>query len=161
MTVRPLEYGSAEYVAARELRRRFLREPIGLDLTAEDTAGEASQHHFGLFNEAGDLLGGVIGKADPEQAGVVRIRQMVVDEAHRDRGLGRRLLLAAEGLLADEGFTRSILFARPEAAAFYERCGYAYTGDRAELIGFTHHRMEKDLLAPPPDRGSLIAPSSR
>lgn len=145
MTVRPIDHGSAEYAAACELRRRFLREPLGLDLTAADVAGEEAQLHFGLFDEQGVLIGGLIGKPDPDRADTVRIRQVVVDEKHRGRGRGRTLQSEAERLLADAGYRRAVLFARPEAAPFYARCGYTPTGVTAELIGFTHREMAKAL----------------
>ncbi len=138
MTVRSIEYGSAEYAQACELRRRFLREPLGLELTEADVAGDDSQHHFGLFDQGGSLIGNVTGKPDPDDAITVRIRQMVIDERRRERGLGRRLLTEAERLLAERGFKRSILYARDEAAPFYERCGYQDTGENAELIGLPH-----------------------
>lgn len=151
MLVRPIEYGSPEYRAACELRRRFLREPLGLELTAADVAGEDRQHHFGLFDEPradeatpGDLLlGNVIGKPDPDEPTWVRIRQMVVHGDRRGEGLGRTLLSGAERLLGERGFERFVLFARAEATPFYERCGYAATSDEVELIGLPHLRMEK------------------
>lgn len=148
---RPFEYGSADYEAAKDLRRRFLREPLGLELTAEDVAGEESQHHYGLF-AAGDppapdglLLGSVIGLPDPDDRSVVRIRQMVVHCDWRSRGAGRQLLAEAERRLAELGFTRCVLFARENATPFYERCGYHLTGGEKELIGLRHLQMAKSL----------------
>lgn len=147
--VRPIEFGSAEYQEACDLRRRFLREPLGLELSASDVAGEESQHHYGLFDDSdgsGTLIGNVVGKPDPDDAVTVRIRQMVVDESRRGGGLGRELLSGAEALLAEKGFRRSILYARDEAVPFYERCGYLDTGENAVLIGMPHRRMRKDLV---------------
>lgn len=151
MLVRPIEFGSVDYESAKELRRRFLREPLGLDLSPADLAGEELQHHFGLFDSATTpaaadlLLGAVTGKPDPDDALTVRIRQMVIDAERRGAGLGRRLLVGAERLLAARGFERSILYARDEAVPFYERCGYLDTGENAMLIGLPHHRMRKPL----------------
>lgn len=173
MPVLPIEYDSPEYHAARELRRGFLREPLGLPLSEEDIAGEESQHHFGLFEDdarqenvagagatapggppspaggSGDtteaLIGAVIGKPDPDDPAAVRIRQMVVHADRRERGLGRLLLTEAETLLAERGYRRVVLYARDEAIGFYERCGYRQTGETAELIGLEHHRMEKGV----------------
>ncbi|MEO0530924.1 MAG: GNAT family N-acetyltransferase [Planctomycetota bacterium] len=145
--VRALKYDSPEYHAARELRRRFLREPLGLRLTSADVAGEDAQHHFGLFTEepgsARSLVGVAIGKPDAEVPGGVRLRQVAVHADHRGQGLGRLLMSECEHLLAEYGYDRFILYARGEAVPFYDRCGYASTGDVTELIGMPHHRMEK------------------
>ena len=177
MLVRPIDYDSPAYHAVRELRRRFLREPLGLELTAADVAGEAEQHHYGLFDEPNEttgpaelrgpseapdaatapggtpspsgaplsdtLVGAVIGKPDPDDPASVRIRQMVVHADRRGEGLGRLLLTEAERLLSDRGYTRLVLYARPEAAGFYKRCGYQKTGATAELIGLEHLEMAK------------------
>lgn len=151
MIVRPIEFGSADYDIACELRRRFLREPLGLELSEADVAGEDRQHHYGLFDvsPSGDsvLVGNVTGKPDPDDAVTVRIRQMVIDAGRREAGLGRQLLTQAERLLAEIGFARSILYARDEAVPFYEKCGYVNTGENAVLIGLPHRRMRKALGA--------------
>lgn len=144
--VRPIEFGSPEYHAACELRRRFLREPLGLELTADDVAGEDAQHHFGLFlSEPGDaesLIGCLIGKPDADPS-VVRLRQVVIHADWRGRGRGGRMLAEAERMLAERGYNRFVLYARNDAALFYKRYGYETTGDTAVLIGLEHLRMEK------------------
>ncbi|MEQ8850131.1 GNAT family N-acetyltransferase [Botrimarina sp.] len=151
MLVRPIEYGSADYQAAKELRRRFLREPLGLELTDADTAGEDHQHHYGLF-AAGDppapdgwLLGAAIGMPDALDPATVRIRQVVVHSDWRSRGAGRQLMAEAERALAALGFQRCVLYARENAQSFYERCGYRATGAAKELIGLPHLEFQKRL----------------
>lgn len=147
LIVRPIAHGSADYAASLELRRRFLREPLGLELSAEDTAGEDAQRQFGAFDHDGRLLGSVIAKPIDAagDAPCIRIRQMVVDADHRGAGVGRSLLLGAERQLAEQGVYESRLFARAEAMGFYRVCGYAATGVVAELIGMPHHEMRKSL----------------
>lgn len=150
MNVARFEFGSPEYAAACALRHAFLRLPLGLVLTDADRVGEERDLHFGLFVEGPDgaplLVGGCIGRPRREVgAGWVQLRQVVVDEAWRSRGMGRKLIAGAERLLADEGFTHALLWARAEAAPFYERCGYAPTGEKGRLIGLEHERFEKPL----------------
>lgn len=144
MHVRPIEHGSAEYDAYCDLRRRFLREPLGLELTEGDVEGEDAQHLFGLFDDTGRLLGGLIGKPENEPA-TVRLRQVVVHADRRGAGLGRRLMDACERRLVELGYARCVLYARGEAAAFYERCGYTATGVTRELIGLDHQEMVKPI----------------
>lgn len=154
MLVRPIEFGSAEYAAFCELRRRFLREPLGLELTAHDVEGEDRQHLFGLFREApGDaasLVGGLAARPEPrgviDPAGqAVRLRQVVVHDEWRSRGHGSLMLREAERLLAERGVTEATLWARGEAVEFYLRNGYRGTGERQTLIGLEHERLEKPL----------------
>ena len=69
------------------------------------------------------------------------VQALVVDQAARGQGLGRRLMDAAEAQAREQGFTSVALsshIARSEAHAFYERLGY-----RAEA---TSHLMRKGLL---------------
>ncbi|MEO1498234.1 MAG: GNAT family N-acetyltransferase [Planctomycetota bacterium] len=147
LIVREIEHGSAEYRATLELRRRFLREPLGLELTVADTAGEDGQRHFGLFivenAEPGRLAGSVIAAPPADEHAGWRIRQMVVDAAYRGSGFGRLLLTEAERLLAADGVPLLVLYARAEAAGFYRSCGYEATGETASLIGMPHQEMRK------------------
>ena len=159
MQIRPIQHTSPEYEATLDLRRRFLREPLGLELTEADTKNDAEQHHFGIYSQneqlgagqlgtgqAGDahLIGSVIGmpiQHDGEKG--IRIRQMVVDEAWRGKQVGRQLLLGAEEQLAKKGYHHFELYARPEAAPFYEKCGYEPTGETELLIGILHQHYAK------------------
>jgi GNAT superfamily N-acetyltransferase len=116
-------------------------------LSAADVAGEESQLHYGLFD--GDAVGGaLVGSAIAMPLGTdgeVRIRQVVVDEAHRGLGLGRKLMAGIERDLAKRGYRRVTLWARPEAAVFYQKCGYHPTGAVKELIGMEHAEFGKDV----------------
>ena len=62
-----------------------------------------------------------------------RLIVLVVREQHRGRGVGARLLRALEAEAASRGCVGVVLTSgnhRPEAHAFYERCGYEATGKR-------------------------------
>ncbi len=70
----------------------------------------------------------VVSTAEGGDAGLVE--DMVVDEAHRGAGLGRRLLEAAEAWARARGATRLQLLAdvtNAPALAFYDRLGWART----------------------------------
>ncbi len=140
-------YGSAVYQNACALRHTFLRQPLGLELTAADVADDAEQFHFGLFaleKETRLLIGGCIGKpVESEDGKTIQFRQVVVDATWRSRGLGCRLMLETEKLLAQRGYTQFILYARDEAAPFYERCGYQKCGETMDILGLPHSCMKK------------------
>jgi GNAT superfamily N-acetyltransferase len=60
----------------------------------------------------------------------VVVEDMVVDPAHRRRGVGRSLMKAMAGWAAEQGATRLQLLAdknNPPALAFYERIGWQAT----------------------------------
>ena len=70
---------------------------------------------------------------------------MATDSAYRGRGIGKRVLWFAEKAAARRGATKIILHSRPEAAAFYENCGYVYTGNYEEHDGMNDPEMVKSL----------------
>jgi ribosomal protein S18 acetylase RimI-like enzyme len=58
---------------------------------------------------------------------------LAVAPSHRRRGIGRRLLLDGESMLAGRGVTVFVVTSgnhRADAHAFYEKNGYAFTGRR-------------------------------
>ena len=66
-------------------------------------------------------------------APVGRISMMVVDEAHRGRGIGSQLVRAAEAALAEQGCYMVEVTShvrRTQAHPFYETLGYAKTSVR-------------------------------
>ncbi len=142
---REIVHGSNEYDAACALRHAVLREPLGLDLYQEDLEREASQWHFGLFTEAGHLLGCVV--ALPMPGRTVRVRQMAVVPDFQRRGLGTRIMQHLEQELVRRGIRKAILHARASAAGFYERLGYRVSGEPFEEIGLVHYLMTKNLAA--------------
>ena len=69
---------------------------------------------------------------EPMGAGVWRLGMLAVSPNRQDGGLGRRMLEACEAFVRAEGGTRiamSVLSAREALIAWYERRGYARTGE--------------------------------
>ena len=109
------------------------------------TPAEAAER-LGLMEAEGrlvlvaDLDGEVIGclstsvmRVLHRPAPVGRISMMVVDEAHRGRGIGAALVRAAEDALAAQGCYMVEVTShvrRTEAHRFYERLGYERTSVR-------------------------------
>jgi GNAT superfamily N-acetyltransferase len=128
-------------------------------LSEADVAGEESQLHYGVFESSAQLGADTQEGMDDGAAlvgsaiampltndGEVRLRQVVVDESHRGLGVGRLLMAGIERDLSERGYQRVTLWARPEAAAFYEKCGYHPTGAVKELIGREHAEYAKRLI---------------
>jgi predicted GNAT family N-acyltransferase len=136
MTFREVSYGSPEYLAAVELRRRVLRVPLGLDFSSEELASEANQRHF-VLEEDGDVLATLTYVA---YEGGFKMRQVAVSPDRQGRGLGKRLVLDSESAVQPEEIT---LHARVTAVPFYERLGYEVLGEPFEEVGIPHHKMGK------------------
>ena len=98
---------------------------------------------------AGALVGGVIGAT---HWGWLYIRQFWVAEAERGRGLGRRLLAEAEAVARARGCAGVYLDTfSPDAAAFYERCGFERVGAIENFPpGHARTFLSKALMVIPP-----------
>lgn len=142
MTFEEIEFASNEYYQECELRDIELRRPLGLDLWIENLAAERAQRHFGLFSADRNLLACVV--AVPHPPGV-KIRQMAVTASLQGRGLGRQIIEQMEARLAREGVRHFWMHARIPVIGFYQKLGYARTGDEFTEVGITHVRMEKTL----------------
>lgn len=62
-----------------------------------------------------------------------QIMALAVSAAHQRRGIGRMLIQAAESRLVDRGARILVVTSgnhRTDAHAFYESCGYTFTGRR-------------------------------
>lgn len=141
MEVKQFAFGSTEYRKALQLREQVLRRPLGLKLSAADTAAEQTQYHFGLF-EGDALMACIIAKPLP-QSSRMKFRQMAVTEAAQGKGLGRQLLLQTERLLIRNEFQIFELSARKTAEGFYRQLGYRAEGGYFLELGIDHVLMYK------------------
>mgnify|MGYP001209482998 CR=1 FL=1 len=99
------------------------------------------------------LRAGLVGETG---RGVLKVALLWVAEELRGRGVGSRLLQAAEAEAVARGCRKALLDTYDfQARPFYERHGYRVF---AEFDGFARgHKsffMAKDLVTPPPARGT-------
>src|SRR5690349_12269357 len=88
-------------------------------------------------DSAGQIVAGINGGT---WAGYLEIKSLWVREDLRGRGLGRRLLLAAEQRALQHGCTQALLDTHDfQAPGFYQRLGYTIFGS-FEGIGGRHTR---------------------
>jgi len=142
LLIRRIAHGSAGYAAAVNLRRTVLRKPLGLDFTSAQLAAEAGEIHLAAF-DGEDVVGSV--SLAPYDDTTLKLRQMAVDEDVQGKGLGAKLLAAAEDQTREQGKTRITLAARVVAQNFYAKNGYAVFGDVFEEVGIPHVIMRKSL----------------
>ena len=77
-----------------------------------------------------------------------RIRAMYTDPGYARRGVGRRVLAAAERAAAAEGFTSMVMAATAAGRPFYEACGYAVVEpftDTNAAVPVPLFRMQRSL----------------
>ena len=137
------ELGQADLPAAAALL-----DELGYGLDPEEVAGRfgavraAPGHALWAAVAGGKVLGLVHVFARPalEKPPEAVVQALVVDAAHRGRGVGRRLMAAAEAWARERGY-RSLSLAteisRDDAQAFYTALGY--------VIAATSHQMRKKL----------------
>ncbi|MBL8061033.1 MAG: GNAT family N-acetyltransferase [Chthonomonas sp.] len=136
-----VSHGSAEYDQTVALRRRVLREPLGLEFTLDELSAESDQHHLGAYL-AGHLVGCLI--LSPTE-GAMKMRQVAVDPDWHGSGFGGELVRESEAFARSQGANEMVLHARSHVIAFYERLGYAALGDEFEEVGIPHRFMRKSL----------------
>lgn len=142
VALRELAYGSAEYEASFDLRRRVLREPLGLIPGPDERAEEARLIHLGAFQDArlvGCLMLHDLG------AGDVRMRQVAIEADRQGAGIGKQLVRFSEDVARQRGFRKMVLHARDTAVPFYDRLGYARRGEPFIEVTIPHLTMEKGL----------------
>ena len=145
MEIRRVAVDAPEYAQACDLRNRLLRQPLGLVLTPEELAEDTAREHFVAMAQ-GRVIGTV--SASGQGSECWRIKQMAVDAAWQGRGVGARLLQAAERRGREQGATQAMLHARETARAFYEKQGYAADGAAFTELGLPHVAMVKALARP-------------
>ena len=102
-----------------------------------------------MRDEQGRVVGSVAAEILNRQT--VELHRLYLDAARRGAGLGRRLLLTAEGWARDRGCQQAILWSDTnflDAHRLYERIGYVQTGQRSlEDVNQTiEYRYERSLV---------------
>ena len=138
-----IRYGTPLYAQSLQLRELYLRQPLGLMLSADDVKGEDTQFHYGLLRDKALVACVVIRLLDAES---VRLRQMVVLPELRGSGVGSLLLTEVEKLLGAKGVTQIMLHARKAVVPFYQKSGYLPQGSPFLEVGIPHQAMFKDLV---------------
>ncbi len=125
-----------------DLRRRVLREPLGLSFTTSELEAEISDFHIGFFH-LNDLQGCLI--LVPQSRTVIKMRQVAVEPEAQGQGIGRRLIEFAEDFSIRRGYREMILNAREQVVDFYKKLGYAAVGEPFDEVTIPHQKMKKDI----------------
>jgi predicted GNAT family N-acyltransferase len=142
MALKIIDHGTPEYHQMIKLRDDILRKPLGLSFSQEELMQEKDQILIGAFDE--DKMLGCCMLVN-EGEGVVRLRQMAVNNNLQGKGIGRALMNFAENIARDQGFRRLTMHARKTAIGFYEHLGYQICSDEFLEVTIPHFIMEKRL----------------
>lgn len=140
--IREIKFKSAEYELEIALRKKILRDPLGLKFEQHDLNKEGTDIHLGAFVD-GDLRGCLL--LTPFSKTTIKMRQVAVDERSQGAGLGRRLVEASEAKARQLGYKEIVLNARDTAVQFYLKLGYEIFGEPFIEVKIPHRAMKKAL----------------
>lgn len=140
--LRLIKHGTEEYDRMIELRMDLLRRPLGLSFTKEQLDAEKNDVLIGAF-ENNNLTGCCV--LTPHEVNTIQLRQMAVSSNVQAKGIGRSIVVFAERVAKDKGYTTLMMHARNTALDFYKKCGYEIKGDEFTEVTIPHHHMEKKL----------------
>jgi GNAT superfamily N-acetyltransferase len=88
-----------------------------------------------------------VGRLHLNSAEEAQVRYMAVEPDWHRAGLGSRILQSLENEARRRGARRMVLNSRDKAIGFYEKHGYAMSGEAGGLFGgrVQHMRMSKEL----------------
>ncbi len=134
--------GSYLYRNALQLRERILREPLGLNVSAEELTDDAMRQHFCAVD-----CGAVVGTVSlrPLDETTLHLKQMAVTEQRRATRIGSHLVAHVEHWGTSAGFRLMIAHARVEAEGFYIKHGYVREGGTFAEQTIPHVRLTKRL----------------
>lgn len=142
MEIKIYSVDSDEYDQEYDLRNRVLRFPLGMDLKNEDLSRDAEDFHVGLF-EDGKLLSSLL--LHPIDPHTLQMRQVCTEPSHQGKGLGKKLVLAAEIFAKEQGCRKIILHGRESAVGFYQKLGYICISKRFYELNIPHFTLKKEL----------------
>jgi hypothetical protein len=143
--MRLIEPGTkTEFERYYALRWRVLRSPWGGAPGSERDPADDDSLHLMLFDDGDQPL--AVGRLHFNSPDEAQIRFLAVEEHHRGRGLGRRLMEALEKRALAKGARVVMLDAREEAVPFYLNLGYQDLGPiGTKFARIPHRRMIKTL----------------
>jgi len=142
LTMREIAHGSPEYDEGERLRRRVLRDPLGIVPSPEERAEERTFRHLAAFE--GERMVGYLMLADQGDR-AVRMRQVAVDFDRQRHGIGKALVAHSEELARASGYQTMLLHARQPAVPFYAALGYDVFDEPFIEVTIPHRKMKKAL----------------
>lgn len=141
-TIKIIRIQQPEYLEVLALRQEVLRKPLGLNLYEEDLSAELDAQIF-IYQLDNKVVACLL--ALPVDVDSIRLKQMAVSDQCQGKGIGNKLMQAAETFARTKGFEKIYFHARETAIPFYEKLGYKILSDTFEEVGIPHKKMGKTL----------------
>jgi GNAT superfamily N-acetyltransferase len=142
LVLREIAHGSREYDEGAVLRRRVLRDPLGIVPSPEERAEEAPLRHLAAFEDE-RMVGYLMLHDQGDRA--IRMRQVAVDFERQRHGIGKALVARSEELARASGYRTMLLHARETAVPFYTALGYEVFDEPFVEVTIPHRKMRKAL----------------
>ncbi len=143
MEIKVIEKTAAHYEQMLSLRREILRKPLGLDFTPSDLEAD-SKDILIVAIENSVVIGCCI--LTNLGSGVLKLRQMAIDNAFQGKGIGKKILNFCEQIARENNHQTLILHARKTALNFYLKNNYLLVGEEFIEVGIPHFKMKKSLI---------------
>lgn len=131
------------YLDALKIRNQVFVIEQNVPLELEIDQYEAHTVHFVLYDEQRQPLATV--RLLPKENQTMKVQRMAVLNEHRQKGLGKVIMDAAEDFAKEQGYQQLVLGAQLTAVPFYERLGYQAEGDIFLDAGIEHVAMTKEV----------------
>ncbi|WP_428492766.1 GNAT family N-acetyltransferase [Rhodopila sp.] len=118
--------GGQDWQAFHSIRRKVFRLPRPTE------ADSPNSHALLLFLE-GEPIGAI--QVDDLSNAAAALRLVAIDPAWQGEGHGRVMLERAEQFVREQGCCKTVVYATPEAAGFYQTAGYEEEDWDAVYIG--------------------------
>ncbi|MEX0813245.1 MAG: GNAT family N-acetyltransferase [Chitinophagales bacterium] len=143
LNLKKINFASLDYKKTVALRDLLLRKPLGLKFSEAELEKETNMLHLAFFDRENCIACLVL---VPESKGKIKMRQVAVNEAYQSKGIGKKLIAAAEKYAREKGFKKMYCHARATALPFYQKLKYQQVGEAFEEVGIPHYKLEKNLV---------------
>lgn len=130
------------YLDAVKIRHQVFVQEQGVPLNREIDKDEAYAIHFVLYEDGHPLA---TARLLPLADHKIKLQRMAVVKTSRGKGLGLKVIQAAEIFAKEQHFTEIFLGAQLTAEAFYQKAGYLPYGKTFLDAGIQHIAMKKRL----------------
>lgn len=144
--VKLITFNSKEYYQALGLRYEVLRRPLNLHFQETDLEKEIADTHVAAFLGK-RIVGCLILSKIENNSGVLKMRQVAVDQSFQGQGVGKAMVLFSEHLAIENQFEKFELHARFSAVSFYLSMDYMKVGNEFQEVNIPHFKMVKKLNA--------------
>ena len=109
---------------------------------------DASATHFVALENDRVIATFRIVRLDSPEGPIAKIGRVAVAKIHRNRGIGRQIMLVALAHARAAGYKKCTLGAQIQVVAFYEKLGFIPHGPIFDDAGIPHRQMSLDLTEP-------------